>query len=106
MIQTTSILPASLSLLVIAGAMAAISAQPAAAQTATNVVCLGCVNGVDIKNSTIKSRDIKNGQVRAKDLGRDAKPGGADFAGPVTLILTAADQTAVSVAITAPDQAW
>ncbi|MPZ56024.1 MAG: hypothetical protein GEU91_05875 [Rhizobiales bacterium] len=58
MIKSKTSLASSLSALAIAGAIAAIHAQPAAAQTATNLQCDGCVN----------SRDIQNGSIRAADL--------------------------------------
>jgi hypothetical protein len=58
MIKSTAGLTSSLSALALAGAIAAIHAQPAAAQTATNLQCDGCVN----------SRNIRDGGVRAQDL--------------------------------------
>ena len=58
MIKSTTSLASSLSALAIAGAITATHAQPAAAQTATNLQCDGCVN----------SRDIQNGSIRAVDL--------------------------------------
>ena len=53
MIKTTSIFTTSLSALVVACVMAAFFAQPAAAQTAGNLKCKGCVNSRDIKNNAI-----------------------------------------------------
>ena len=58
MIKSATHLASSLSALAIAGAMASIHAQPAAAQTATNLQCNGCVN----------SREVQNGSIRAADL--------------------------------------
>lgn len=58
--------------LTVAGAMAALLAQPAAAQTAGNLKCNGCVTSKDIKNKGIKSKDIKDGQVKNADLGNNA----------------------------------
>jgi hypothetical protein len=57
-IKSATHLASSLSALAIAGAMASIHAQPAAAQTATNLQCNGCVN----------SREVQNGSIRAADL--------------------------------------
>jgi len=57
-IKSATHLASSLSALAIASAIAAIHAQPAAAQTATNLQCNGCVN----------SREIQNGSIRAADL--------------------------------------
>ncbi len=53
--------------------------QPAAAQTATNVICRGCVGARDIARDAIRSRHIKNGQVKPADLHRTAKPAAANF---------------------------
>ena len=70
-VTNKKILPA----LIIASAMAAFTAQTAAAQTAGNVVCKGCVASKDIKNNGIKSKDIKDGQVQNPDLGSNAVSG-------------------------------
>lgn len=55
----------TLSALVIACAMAAISAQPAAAQTVESLKCTACV----------KSKQIKNRSIRRADIGADAITG-------------------------------
>jgi hypothetical protein len=58
MIKSTTSLTSSLSALAIAGAMAAIHPQPAAAQTASNVVCDGCVHSSDIRDGSIRAEDL------------------------------------------------
>ncbi|HUG60336.1 MAG TPA: hypothetical protein VMP03_00730 [Methylomirabilota bacterium] len=40
----------------------------AIAQTATDLVCKGCVSSRDVKNESITSRDIKNGSVFGRDI--------------------------------------
>lgn len=72
--------------LVIASAMAAFIALPAAAQTAGNVKCNGCVSSRDVKNNGIKSKDIKDGQVGNVDLGADAVDGAKVLDGSLTSV--------------------
>lgn len=69
MIKSATHLASSLSALAVAGAIAGIYAQPAAAQTATNLQCNGCVN----------TRDIQNGSIKAQDLAPDAQFGRTVF---------------------------
>jgi hypothetical protein len=75
MIKATSTFTTALSALVIACAMAAFFASPAAAGAAKNLKCDGCVASKDIKNNGVKSKDIKDGQVKNPDLGADAVSG-------------------------------
>ena len=61
------------------------------------------VNGSKIAGSAVTTPKIVNSAVTSSKLANNAKAAGADFlANAVTLALTAADQTVVSVAITAP----
>jgi hypothetical protein len=55
--------------------MAAIFAQPVAAQTAKKLNCTGCVKSKQLQNNGIKSANIKNGQVKNADLGNNAVTG-------------------------------
>jgi len=48
-------LTSSLSALAIAGAIAAVHTQSAAAQSATNLKCDGCVNSKDIQDEGVKA---------------------------------------------------
>lgn len=57
--KSTTIFTRIFSAMAIACAMAAINAPPAAAQSAKNLKCNGCVNSNDIKDKTIKSRDLR-----------------------------------------------
>jgi hypothetical protein len=59
------------------------SVAPAAAQTAYNVVCDGCVNSRDIANGTVTGRDIKDGSIGANDLAGSILPKAATMTGPV-----------------------
>jgi len=61
MIKSPSGFVATLSALVIACAMAAFTAQPAAAQTAKKLKCNGCIKSKQIKNNGIKGIDIGPG---------------------------------------------
>jgi hypothetical protein len=63
MIKSTTTSRLCLSALAITWAMAAIDSQPAAAQTARNLVCNGCVNSKDIRDRGIKARDLAPGVV-------------------------------------------
>src|SRR5262245_45863167 len=58
MIKSTICVTSSLSALAITGALAVIHVQPAAAQTASNVVCDGCVHSGDIRDGTIRTQDL------------------------------------------------
>ncbi len=50
------------------------TAQPAAAQTATNLNCNGCVGKKEIREGAVRSKSIKDGNVKAKDLTVGAQP--------------------------------
>jgi len=54
------------------------TAQPASAQTATNLNCNGCVGKKDLGDSAVRSNKIKDGNVKAKDLTVGAQPGYAN----------------------------
>ena len=43
-------------------------AETAAAQTATNLICNGCVGSADIANGAVRSADIANGAVATSDI--------------------------------------
>jgi hypothetical protein len=58
MIQSRLGLASFFSALAIAGALAVIHARPAAAQTASNVICDGCVHSGDIRDGTIRTQDL------------------------------------------------
>jgi hypothetical protein len=58
MITSTPRVISSLLAVAIAGALTTIHARPAAAQSATDVVCDGCVQSRDIKDRTIRSEDL------------------------------------------------
>lgn len=55
------------------------SAPAAQAQTATNLVCQGCVGSGDLKDNSVTSDKVRNGQIKPDDLNYKAKPGGAAF---------------------------
>jgi hypothetical protein len=56
-------LTSSLSALAIAGAIAAVHTQSAAAQSATNLKCDGCVNSKDIQDEGVKAQDLAPGLI-------------------------------------------
>lgn len=68
MIISTAIFAMSLSALAITCAMATVYAQPAAAQTATNLTCNGCVNSQDIKDRGIQAKDLAPGLAFGKTI--------------------------------------
>ena len=74
-IRYTSLLPA----LAIACTVAAFEPQPAAAQTASNVVCRGCVDSRDIKGKAIRTNKIRNNAVTGAKI-RDNAVTGAKIA--------------------------
>ena len=94
MIKPTSIFATFLSALVIAGALAALFPESAAAQTAKKLKCTGCVKSKQIQNNGIKSADIKDGQVTTADLANQAVAG----ANVIDDSLTSLDLAAGSVA--------
>ncbi|MEM7172391.1 MAG: hypothetical protein AAF530_19645 [Pseudomonadota bacterium] len=49
-----------------------IQTKSAGAQTASDVVCSGCVSARDIRDNTIRSKDIRDGQVKSPDLARNS----------------------------------
>lgn len=121
MIYSRTAITKTLSVLALAGAVAASHIDPAVAQSAGNVVCNGCVDSKDIKNKSVGKKDIRGNSVtgpKVKDgslTGADMMDGsvtaadmmdegGADFAlGPVDFQqLTLADTVYASVTITAP----
>lgn len=77
-IGTTGLLAAAI---VVTGGFALPFALPgdASAQTATNLICRGCVGTRDIRNKAVTSKKIRNGQVKPVDLHRSAKPAAANF---------------------------
>ena len=72
------------------------TAQPAAAQTATNLICNGCVGSSDIgtgavksaeiANSTIVSSDIKDGAINSQDIRNNAITGAKILNNTVTSV--------------------
>lgn len=83
--STTSIFIRSLTALVILCAMAALTAQPAAAQTAKKLQCKGCVKSKQLKNNGIRSKDIKDGQVGGADMRSDISIGTASNDGDLSV---------------------
>ena len=100
--------------LVIGYGLAAISAQPATAQTARNLKCNGCVSSKDIKNKSIRTNDIRNnavngakvrnGSLTAIDLGDEA---GLEFAGGEHFeVLTPTAAVIETVTLSAPSSGF
>lgn len=59
MVKSTTGLASLLSAMAIAGAIATIHAEPAAAQTATKLNCEGCINSKQVRDGSIRARDLK-----------------------------------------------
>lgn len=93
MIKKTSIFNTSLSALVVACAIAVISAPPAGAQTAKKLKCNGCVKSKQLKNNGIKGKDIKDGQVGGVDMKPDISLGTGGNAGGLSVKNTAGTPT-------------
>ena len=88
-------------------------ATPAAAETATNLKCKGCVGkkdlgkqavrGKHIKENAVASTHILDGGVAPADLAATAKPAGGDgTAGDQSIALTSTAQVVRSVVVAAP----
>jgi hypothetical protein len=59
-------------------ALGSLGVTGAVAQTATNLICDGCVNSKDIKNGSVTGRDIKNRSITGADI-TDGSITGADI---------------------------
>jgi hypothetical protein len=83
-----------------------IGAGGAVAQTATNLICNGCVGKKDIGNNAIVSKHIKDGKVKAKDLNKNAKPAAVassiDFGAPIPVAGTPTALRTVTIDLPGP----
>ena len=63
--------------LLLAGTIMVLGAAGAEAQTATNLICNGCVGKKDIQKKAVRNKHLKDGTIKPSKLHRSAKPGAA-----------------------------
>jgi hypothetical protein len=84
-------------------ALAATSGGTAAAVTAKNLKCKGCVQSKDLGKSSVTSEKIRNNSVYPSHLSSSAKPGGVALGGPtLTTSLSGPDEVIQTITVKAP----
>ena len=79
--------------LAIACSLAAFAVQPAAAQTASNLKCNGCIKSKQIKDNKLKSKDIKDGQLTGADMSANVSLGTGSDDGDLSVKDTGGTET-------------
>lgn len=81
----------------------ALMPRPAAADTATNLVCNGCVHTKDIRDKAVTSAKIKDQTIKPADLANSAKPAGlASASGYQSIDLSNTPAIIKTVTVNAP----